>query len=102
MSGLPVVDGRRRVLGVISASDVVLAIAEAASAAERERLFDQTRVREIMTTRPQVVGPDTDVAEAARVMLYLEIHRLFVKDKGALVGVVSLTDVARAFVAVPA
>jgi CBS domain-containing protein len=96
VSGLPVVDGRRRVLGVISASDVVLAIAEAASAAERERLFDQTRVREIMTTRPQVVGPDTDVAEAARVMLYLEIHRLFVEEDGELVGVISQSDIAGA------
>jgi CBS domain-containing protein len=96
ISGLPVVDGRRRVLGVISASDVVLAIAEAASAADRERLFDQTRVREIMTTRPQVVAQETDVAEAARVMLYLEIHRLFVEEDGELVGVISQSDIAGA------
>lgn len=96
VSGLPVVDNRRRVLGVISASDVVTAIAEAGSATERERLFESTRVREIMTTRPQVVGAQTDVAEAARVMLYLEIHRLFVEEEGELVGVISQSDIAGA------
>jgi CBS domain-containing protein len=96
VSGVPVVDGRRRVLGVISASDVVTAIAEAGSAAERERLFDSTRVREVMTPRPQVVSADTDVTEAARVMLYLEIHRLFVEEEGELVGVISQSDIAGA------
>lgn len=96
ISGLPVVDGRGRMLGVISASDVVLAIAEAETPAARERLFDSTRVREIMTTKPQVVAPDSDVAEAARVMLYLEIHRLFVEEDGLLVGVVSQSDIAGA------
>jgi CBS domain-containing protein len=96
VSGVPVVDGRRRVLGVISASDVVTAIAEAGSPAERERLFDTTRVREIMTSRPQIVSVDSDVAEAARVMLYLEIHRLFVEEEGELVGVISQSDIAGA------
>jgi CBS domain-containing protein len=96
ISGLPVVDGRGRLLGVISASDVVLAIAEAETREARERLFDATRVRECMTARPQVVDAETDVAEAARVMLYLEIHRLFVVDNGELVGVISQSDIAGA------
>jgi CBS domain-containing protein len=96
VSGLPVVDGQRRVLGVISASDVVTAIAEAATPREREQIFDATRVREIMTPRPQVVSADMDVAEAARNMLYLEIHRLFVVDGAELVGVISQSDIAGA------
>jgi CBS domain-containing protein len=96
VSGLPVVDGRRRVLGVISASDVVAAIAEAGTADERERLFDTTRVREIMTARARVVDTQLDVGEAARQMLYLEIHRLFVVEDGELVGVISQSDIAGA------
>jgi CBS domain-containing protein len=96
VSGLPVVDGRRRVLGVISASDVVAAIAEAGTADERERLFDTTRVREIMTARAHVVDTQLDVGEAARQMLYLEIHRLFVVEDGELVGVISQSDIAGA------
>lgn len=96
VSGLPVVDGHRRVLGVISASDVVVAIAEAGSPRERERLFEATRVREVMTPRPQVVTADADVAEAARTMLYLEVHRLFVVEGEELVGVISQSDIAGA------
>ena len=96
VSGLPVVDGRRHVLGVITASDVVTAIAEADSPRDRERLFDATPVRDIMTARPQVVSVDTDVAEAARTMLYLEMHRLFVLDGPELVGVISQSDIAGA------
>ena len=98
VSGLPVVDRRARLLGVISASDVVMALAEAGSRDERERVF-ATRVRDIMTTRPHVVPADTDVQEAARVMLYLEIHRLFVEEDGQLVGVISQTDIVAAVAA---
>jgi CBS domain-containing protein len=43
-----------------------------------------------------VVSADTDVTEAARVMLYLEIHRLFVEEEGELVGVISQSDIAGA------
>jgi CBS domain-containing membrane protein len=96
VSGLPVVDGRRRLLGVISASDVVTAIAEAETPQDRERLFEATRVREIMTSRAQVVTVETDVAEAARTMLYLEVHRLFVIEGGELVGVISQSDISGA------
>jgi CBS domain-containing protein len=96
VSGLPVVDGRRRVLGVVSASDVVMAIAEAPTPRDRERIFEATRVSEIMTPRPQVVTADSDVAEAARTMLYLEVHRLFVVEGDELVGVISQSDIAGA------
>lgn len=96
VSGLPVVDGRRHVLGVITASDVVTAISEASSPRDRERIFDATRVREIMTPRPLVVSVDMDVAEAARNMLYLEVHRLFVVEGAELVGVISQSDIAGA------
>jgi CBS domain-containing protein len=96
VSGLPVVDERRRVLGVISASDVVTAIAEAATPGDREQLFEGTRVREVMTPRAQVVTAESDVAEAARTMLYLEVHRLFVVEGAELVGVISQSDIAGA------
>jgi CBS domain-containing membrane protein len=96
VSGLPVVDGRRHVLGVITASDIVTAIAEAETPRDRERVFDGTRVREIMTPRAQVVSVDMDVTEAARTMLYLDMHRLFVVDGSELVGVISQSDIAGA------
>jgi CBS domain-containing protein len=70
--------------------------------AEHDRLFEETRVIEVMQAWVATIPPDADVRQAAELMLESGEPRLFVKDKGALVGVVSLTDVARAFVGVPA
>ncbi len=96
VSGVPVVDPAGRVLGVLTTTDVLNAAAETAGAEERERLFGETRVEEIMTPRPLTIAPDTDVKEAAQQMLYLEIHRLFVEEHGHLVGVISQSDIVRA------
>lgn len=95
VTGLPVVDTLNRLIGVISTSDVLEAAAECGDAEERDRLFEKTAVRELMTPRPATVGIDTDVKEAAQQMLYLDVHRLFVEDEGKLVGVISQTDIVR-------
>jgi CBS domain-containing protein len=96
VSALPVVDAKRRLVGVLSTSDILEAEAECASAADREHMFSETQVKDIMTPRPAVIAPDAAMREAAQQMLYLEVHRLFVEDKGKLVGVVSQTDIVRA------
>jgi CBS domain-containing protein len=98
ISGLPVVDKSGRIIGVVSATDVLTAEAEAESGTEavgRDLMLD-TSVRDIMTPRPFTVAPDEDVREAARQMLYAEVHRLFVAEGDRLVGVISTTDVVRA------
>jgi CBS domain-containing protein len=96
VSGMPVVDKGGRMIGVISASDVLTAEAEAESQNVGRQLLENTSVREIMTTRPFTVAPDEDVREAARQMLYADVHRLFVAEEDRLVGVVSTTDIVRA------
>lgn len=96
ISGLPVVDSRDRLVGVVSTSDVLQALAEAGSPEDRERVFEDAPVRELMTPRPLTVDPATDVMEAARQLLYLEVHRLFVEDEGRLVGVLSQSDIVGA------
>lgn len=96
VSALPVVDAHGRLIGVLSTSDVLGAMAEAPGPTERERLFEGTRVSEIMTTRPLTIDAEAEVTEAARQMLYLEVHRLFVEREGQLVGVLSQTDVVGA------
>lgn len=95
VSGVPVIAGGRLV-GVLSNSDILEALADKPDPEERERLFDQTTVQEIMTARPQTITSDASVKDAAQRMLYLEVHRLFVEDNGRLVGVVSTTDLVRA------
>jgi len=96
VSALPVTDARGQVVGVVSTTDVLAAFSETTDPVARERLFDETPVRDIMTSRSRVIAPDADVLEAAREMLYLDVHRLFVEDAGRLVGVVSQTDIVAA------
>jgi CBS domain-containing membrane protein len=93
ISALPVVDGRNRLIGVLSTTDVLQAAAEAP--AVHDQLFSETLVRDLMTPRPATVGLETDVKEAAQQMLYLEVHRLFVEDAGEVVGVISQSDIVR-------
>lgn len=96
ISALPVVDRAGRMVGVISSTDILSSEAEARDAIEREALFEQMFVRDIMTTRPLTVSPETDVKEAAQQMLYADIHRLFVTDGDRVIGVISTTDIVRA------
>jgi CBS domain-containing membrane protein len=95
ISALPVVDPHFRLLGVISNTDILQAAAEASDQQSRERVFDTTEVRDLMTPRPAIVRLETDVKEAAQQMLYLEVHRLFVEENGRLVGVLSQSDIVR-------
>jgi CBS domain-containing protein len=96
VSALPVVDRTGRMLGVVSSSDILSAEAEADDAGTRAVLLDETPVRDIMTPRPLTVAPDADIREAARQMLYADVHRLFVAEGDQLIGVISSTDIVRA------
>lgn len=96
VSALPVTDARGAVVGVLSTTDILGALSETTEPEPRERLFDETAVRDLMTSRSRVIAPDADVLEAAREMLYLDVHRLFVEDDGRLVGVISQTDIVAA------
>jgi predicted transcriptional regulator len=88
VSALPVIDRYGRAVGVLSSREVLTA--------EREETARDTKVLEIMAPWPTTIGPDVDVREAARTMLYLNVQRLFVEFEGALVGVISQTDVVGA------
>jgi CIC family chloride channel protein len=96
ISALAVIDGMGRMVGVISSTDILTSEAEAQDAVEREALFEQMMVRDIMTPRPLTVSPDADVREAAQQMLYAEVHRLFVTRDEQVIGVISTTDIMRA------
>jgi len=96
ISGMPVVDGAGKVIGVLSTTDVLAAEAEAEDSAARQTLLEQTAVRDIMTPRPFTIAPGEDVREAARQMLYADVHRLFVAEGDKVVGIISTTDIVRA------
>jgi CBS domain-containing protein len=96
VSGVPVVDGHGHMLGVISSTDVLIQEAEAEDSQARSTLLESTLAQDIMTPRPLTIDPDADVRDAAREMLYAEVHRLFVVADGRLVGVISTSDIVRA------
>jgi len=88
VSALPVIDRFGRAVGVLSTREVLKA--------ESERRAEDTPVLAIMTPWPTTIDPDFDVRQAAQEMLYLNVQRLFVEYDGALVGVISQTDIVGA------
>lgn len=89
MSGVPVVDGSWRPVGVISKSDVVRYVSEHGS-------VDGGTVTDCMLPLSLSVTPDTKVARAAALMAWEGIHRLPVcESSGDVVGIVSALDIVR-------
>jgi len=99
VSALPVLDRQGRAVGVCSTRDVLLAERRCTEPAARQNLFERTLVLEIMTPWPTTARPDEDVRSVAQRMLDGKVQRLFVEDRGALVGVISQTDIVAAVAA---
>ena len=96
VSGLPVVDESARVIGVVSAADVLREAASLAVPNAKSRTLARETVRDIMTPAPRLIAPNADVREAAKQMLHADVRRLFVEDQGRMIGVISQTDIANA------
>jgi len=96
ISGAAVTDHRRKLIGVVSRSDIMDAEAEVQDQEIRGRFLDETLVRDVMTSPALTIGSEMELREAALAMEYGDVHRLFVESGGVLVGVVSRSDVSRA------
>jgi CBS domain-containing protein len=59
-------------------------------------LLEDHTVAEAMSRRIASVSPHDDVAAAARKLESAGVHRLLVLDRGALVGILTTSDVSRA------
>jgi CBS domain-containing protein len=110
ISGVPVIGERLEVLGVVSEADI---IAKEVGADPRDRRLiswllggryvDRQKVEartaaEAMESPAITVGVLETVAEAARLMTERGIKRLpVVDDEGTLIGIVTRTDLVRAF-----
>ena len=77
-------------VGIITERDLLKRIVSEGRNAEK------TRVKRIMSTPLITVAPSIDAEEAARLMFEKKIKKLAVVDQNRLVGIVSLTDIARA------
>jgi CBS domain-containing protein len=86
VGALPVFDGQQHLVGIITERDLTAALAEGADPV-------RTTVADYMTPAPEVLRPDSELAEAAHTMLQLGVRHLPVVQNGRLVGVLSMRDV---------
>lgn len=101
ISGVPVIDERRRVLGVVSGADL---LARARDGRVRRRPWAGAAVKhgltaaELMTSPAVTAFAGTPLTVAAQRMRDAHVRRLpVVDDRGVLVGIVSRTDLLRVF-----
>jgi acetoin utilization protein AcuB len=88
-------------IGIVSDRDLKRAMASSATALTAHELFyllDRLTVGEIMTRAVITTGPLAPIEEAARLMVDEKVGALPVTDGGALVGIVTETDVLELFV----
>jgi CBS domain-containing protein len=87
--GCLVVIERNKLVGILTERDILKRVLAATKNPEK------TKVGEIMTTRVLTVSPTTDLEEAAKLMFENNVKKLPVVSEGKLVGLVTLTDLAR-------
>lgn len=108
ISGLPVTGEDGALLGIITEADFTSGEADRRTAkragllrllvADSEIPTRERSVGDVMTRAVVAIDPDADHAEAARLMQAERVKRLPVIEDGRLVGVVSRSDMVRAFV----
>jgi len=109
ISGMPVVDGENKLIGVISEKDILHAmfpdvseIMESQSPPDFERLeasyqdIMDKKAGDLMSKTISTVTPDIPVLKAAAIMWVKKIRRIPVTENEKLVGIISIGDVHKA------
>lgn len=78
-----------KAIGILTERDLLKRVVSQAKSPRR------TKVATVMSKPLIVVEPDMDLEEAAKLMFKLKIKKLPVVEKGRLMGLVTLTDLAR-------
>lgn len=110
VSGLPVVGEDESVVGVVSETDILF---KERTAPDRKGVvdwlvhygedpplakLDARTARDAMTAPAVTISSGRSIEDAATLMIDLRIDRLPVVDSGHLVGIVTRTDLVRAFI----
>src|SRR5215216_5809099 len=88
-NGVPVIDNNQKVIGIVTAIDILRALREGKS-------LGNITARDIMTPNPSVVKKDTSIEEIIDIMVEKEIVLVpVVQEDGKLIGVVARLDILR-------
>jgi len=100
VAGVPVLDKDEKCVGDFSEVDLLKLFPDILHEAEDIPLIDikeltSQLVKDIMSS-PNILKPDDDMREAARLLLENFAHRIMVVENDKLVGIVSIGDVLKA------
>jgi CBS domain-containing protein len=104
VSGVPVVDGDGRLVGIVAESDFLAKMEDGPRRGFRgwlARILRPGRVpaprtaRDLMTTPVITAGPDATVRELARLMAAHDVNRIPIVEDGRVVGIVTRADILR-------
>ena len=87
-NGVPVVDDKGAVIGMVTALDILRAI-------QGGKKLNEMLARDIMTPNPSTVKKDTPIEEIIRVLVEKEIVLLPVVENNKFIGVVARLDILR-------
>lgn len=93
----PVMDGERLV-GIITDRDLRNATASSIVMTEKKYhdfLLDTVKVDTIMTVNPRTISPESDIKEAGRVILEMQVGGLPVLEGDVLAGIITETDLIK-------
>jgi predicted transcriptional regulator len=92
ISGGPVVDDQKRVIGIISEGDCVKQISESRY---YNMPMEDTSVEKYMSKEVDVMSPDVNLFDAAQLFLKSKRRRFPVVEDGKIIGIVSQKDILR-------
>ncbi len=93
ISGAPVLDSQRKLVGIISEKDCLKVMVDQAY---HNLPMSNRKVSDYMTAKVKTLSPESDVVEAANEFLNTAIRRLPIVDNGVLMGQVSRRDILKA------
>lgn len=113
-SVVPIVDDKNNLVGLITESDFISKVqsvphalvslrqlfGQSFHASDVEQIYKESKAKklgDIMTKNPKTVGPNSTLDEVVTFMGEKNLKRLPVVDNGKVVGIITRTDVIRAF-----